>query len=322
MQYATINGTRVPAMAVGTWAWGDKYTWDHKPEDMEGIKDAWRVSNELGLTFYDTAEVYGPFGGSEKIIGDLIKGSDKETRSKLYIASKYLPWPVPTHWDFFGPNLPKGLKGTLDRLGLETIDLYQIHMPKSPYSFKSLGQGLVACVKLGLARSVGVSNFSEASLREIGAEMEKEGVPIASNQIEYSLLRQMPDKDGLQAYMNEQNIACLAFSTLGQGRLTGKYSAENPMPSKRQFGVDHSWEDIRPLLDELKVLAEKYEVTMAAVAINWVIRKGAIPLAGARNGSQAEENAKAMTFELTEEEVKRLSEKGFDGKPKSSVWAA
>ena len=96
----------------------------------------------------------------------------------------------------------------------------------------------------------------------------------------------------------------LVVSTLGQGRLTGKYSAENPMPSKRQcvraqccdlmlaysrFGVDHSWEDIRPLLDELKVLAEKYEVTMAAVAINWVIRKGAIPLAGARNGSQAEE---------------------------------
>lgn len=97
------------------------------------------------------------------------------------------------------------------------------------------------------------------------------------------------------------------------GRLTGKYSASNPPPSKRHFGSAQTWEELDPLINELKALAETHKVTPAAVALNWVICKGAIPLGGARTAEQAKANAQALTFRLEEGEVEKLSGLGFEG---------
>ena len=139
--------------------------------------------------------------------------------------------------------------------------------------------------------------------------LQKHGVRLASNQVEYSLLRTLPEDSGLFAAMKERGIALLACkqlpsayppkfapdlsrdtvdSPLGQGRLTGKYSAANPPPSGRRFS-NMPMEQLEPLLDTMRLIAAKYDVPVSAVALNWVIAKGAIPLGGAKNRQQAEQ---------------------------------
>ena len=98
------------------------------------------------------------------------------------------------------------------------------------------------------------------------------------------------------------------------GRLTGKYSASNPAPSNRKFGNHYTWEELDPLISRIKELGKKYDVAPSAIALNWVICKGAIPLGGARNAEQAEQNAKAASFRLSPEDVESLTKLGFQGK--------
>lgn len=97
------------------------------------------------------------------------------------------------------------------------------------------------------------------------------------------------------------------------GRLSGKYTSSNPPPSGRRFGGSYTWEQLDPLIAELKRLAEKHSVTPSAVALNWVMCKGAIPLGGARDGNQARANALARSFRLDEGEVESLDKLGFEG---------
>jgi aryl-alcohol dehydrogenase-like predicted oxidoreductase len=97
------------------------------------------------------------------------------------------------------------------------------------------------------------------------------------------------------------------------GRLTGKYSSANPPPKGRRFASQYTWEQLDPLIALLREISAKHEVTPSAVAINWVMMKGAIPLGGARNGEQAEQNATAMKFRLSDEEMTKLDSTGFEG---------
>ncbi|WVQ82343.1 hypothetical protein IAT38_004471 [Cryptococcus sp. DSM 104549] len=311
----TLAGSQVPPMAIGTWAWGDK-TWGYKPEDLENIRGAWQTCLKEGMTFFDTAEIYGS-GESERIIGRFIKESSEEDKAKLFITTKFLPLPLPgsgLFLPFFAPPIVKHLKASLERLGLDSVPLYQLHSSIAIHSHEALAAGLAECVKLGLAKAVGVSNFSKDELIHMSGLLEKHGVKLASNQIEYNLLRQGPEEVGLLAEMKKRDIACLAYSPLAMGRLTGKYNEKNPIPSGRRFSSQYTWDQLAPLIAELGTIASKYGVTHSAVALNWVIRKGAIPLGGARNASQAEQNAKATTFSLEDEEVERLSKLGFSGK--------
>ncbi|KAK4686227.1 hypothetical protein P7C73_g3905, partial [Tremellales sp. Uapishka_1] len=315
---ATIGGRSVPAMAIGTWSWGDS-TWNYKAEaDLPRIKEAWKACNDVGLTFYDTAEVYGE-GESEKIIGQLIKETPEDIRKKLYITTKFLPFPRPANFFVFRPNIVERLKLSLKRLGLESVPLYQLHSASGPHSFEVLGKQLAECYKLGLAEAIGVSNFSQKELIKMSAILERHGAKLSSNQVEFNLLRQLPEQSGLLKYMKDHNMACLAYSPLAMGRLTGKYNASNPIPKGRRFSSGFTWEQLAPLIQEMQVLAEKYQVSVSAIALNWVISKGAIPLGGARNAAQAEQNAKAITFSLTNEEVDSLSSKGFVGTT-SRTW--
>ncbi|WRT66349.1 uncharacterized protein IL334_003304 [Kwoniella shivajii] len=317
IKHATIAGVQVPALAIGTWAWGDK-TWGYTPDQLPGIQEAWRTSVKSGLTFYDTAEVYGG-GESERIIGNLIRESTEEDKAKLYIATKFLPFPQPGSFYLFNPPLVQRLQASLKRLGLSSIPLYQIHSSSGLGSFESLASGLAECIKLGLCKNVGVSNFSKDELIKFSDILQKHGIKLASNQIEFNLLRQGPEKNGLLEEMKRRDIACLAYSPLAMGRLTGKYNASNPIPSGRRFSSQYTWEQLAPLIEYMKTLSDKHGVSTSAIALNWVISKGAIPLGGARNAKQAEENSKALTFSLTQEEITQLSNKGFEGKT-SWLW--
>ncbi|KAK6522329.1 hypothetical protein TWF281_002894 [Arthrobotrys megalospora] len=320
----TLRGMKqnaeVPATCCGTWSWGEKRAWGYKEErDLPGIKEVWAQLNKEKIGFYDGAEGYGPLE-NERIIGRLLKDTPEEQKKDIVIATKWLPIPM-----FPGRIWPVGivgaLKRSLERLGVEQVDLYQVHIPVFWfYSIETIAKGLAECVNLGLTKTVGVSNYNEEQMVKMYDELQKFGIPLASNQIEFNLLRTIPEKSGLLAACHARDIVPLAYSPLAQGRLTGKYSSKSPPPTTRIYG-NQPWEIIDPLLEAMKDIADKREVPMSAIALNWVMCKGAIPLGGARNGKQAEQNAKALGFRLTDDEVKRLDELSVEGKTLSIVQA-
>jgi len=301
----------VPAVVCGTWAWGDR-TWSYdEAKDLPGIQETWNLLNSKGLGFYDTAEVYG-MGASEKIIGAQLANMSEEERKNVIIATKWLPVPVlPTRW------FPKGvvacLKDSLKRLGVSQVDLYQVHgKVHFMTSIETVAKGLAQCVHEGLAKTVGVSNYSKEDMIRMYDALAKEGIPLASNQIEYSLVRRLPESDGLLEAAHTRNIVPLAYSPLAQGRLSGKYSVANPPPSGRRFS-NYPMEELEPLLEVMRKIAEKRDVPVSAVGLNWILCKGVIPLPGARNAKQAEQNAQCLGWRLTDEEIAELERHSKEG---------
>jgi aryl-alcohol dehydrogenase-like predicted oxidoreductase len=172
---------------------------------------------------------------------------------------------------------------------------------------------LAALREADLVRAVGVSNYSEREMRAIHAALASHGIPLATNQVEYSLLRTMPERNGLLAACAELGVKVLAYSPLGQGRLTGKYDAEHPPPGRRGFS-DFPMAEVAPIVEELRRIGRRQGGrTPSQVALNWVICKGAIPIPGAKNREQAEQNAGALGWRLSDEEMHcldRVSKRG------------
>ena len=298
------SGVTIPPLGVGTWAWGDERTWGMGGYDADlsrdTIRDAWNASIDAGATFFDTAEVYGG-GESERIIGGLL-AADPERASRAIIATKFMPSP----WKLQVTSALLGaLRASLERLGLASVDLYQIHGPVSLRGLGALAEALAAAHQEGLVKEVGVSNYSAKETRTIHAELAKRGVALATNQIEFSLLRRVPETGGLLATCAELGVVPLAYSPLGQGRLTGKYSAKNPPPGKRGFSA-HPMETVDQVVAELRRIGEAHQRTPGQVALNWIMAKGAVPIPGAKNEAQALENAGAMGWELGADDVAAL----------------
>ncbi|GIW43074.1 MAG: hypothetical protein KatS3mg077_0356 [Candidatus Binatia bacterium] len=302
----------LPPMGLGTWAWGDTSTWGMGSYDrsynFDTIREAYLKSVSAGITLLDTAEMYGN-GESERIIGRLLE-EDKEHREKVLVATKFIPFP----WRLpLRRKLMDALRASLDRLRLPFVHLYQIHGPISLCSHEKMADALAEAVEAGLCKAVGVSNYSVKETRAIHAALARRGIPLASNQIEFSLLRTDPERNGLLRACAELGVVVLAYSPLGQGRLTGKYSAQNPPPGKRNFSA-YPMEEIEPLIAELRRIGERHNgKTPAQVALNWLMCKRTIPIPGAKNGSQAEQNAGALGWKLTPEEIAvldRLSKPG------------
>lgn len=198
------------------------------------------------------------------------------------------------------------------------MDLYQVHSAWTMfYSIEKVADGLARCVKAGLTKAVGVSNYSKEQMVQMHSALKKHGVPLASNQIEFSLVRRLPETSGLLQACHELDIVPLAYSPLAQGRLTGKYSAVNPVPKGRHFG-DYPMEQLVPLLSVMGRIAEAHGVDCSAVALNYVLCKGCIPLSGAKNAEQAGQNVKALGWRLSQQEMAQLEEHTLSGK--LSVW--
>lgn len=301
----------LPNLCIGTWAWGDARTWNNaSKEQVADLEGAWTCMSDSGLFFVDTAESYGQ-GESERIISRLrqdAKLTTDEFRARLVTATKFLPVPWPPSRLFLPGGMVTCCRASLERLGLERMDLYQVHGPTHfANSIDAMAGGLAKCVELGLTRAVGVSNYSRDEMVKADEALKKRGLRLASNQVEFSLLRTLPEKSGLLEECRKRGIVLMAYSPLGMGRLTGKYSRENPPPSNRRFG-NFPMEKLAPLLDTLRKVAEAHNVKPSAVALKWVIQKGAIPLGGVKNARQAEENAKAASDEwlLSQSEMDEL----------------
>ncbi|KAF3771043.1 putative aldo-keto reductase family protein [Cryphonectria parasitica EP155] len=313
----------LPNLCIGSWSWGDNMTWKNASASaVKDLDDAWRTMAQNDLFFVDTAEVYGS-GESERIIGRLRSDAaltPDDFRTRLVLASKFLPIPWPPTRLFPSKGMVNACRGSLQRMGLESMDLYQVHGPIHVLnSIDSMAGALARCVELGLTRAVGVSNYSLDEMVRMDEALKKRGYRLASNQVEFSLLRTRPETTGLLAECKARGIVLMAYSPLGMGRLTGKYTKDNPPPSGRKFG-DVPIEELAPLLETLRTVGEKHGVKPSAVALKWVIQKGAIPLGGVKNAKQAEENARAASEEwmLSDEEMAELDQHAREGT--TSFW--
>lgn len=288
-------------MGLGAWQWGDRVVWQygHGYGDVE-VRQAFQASLEEGIRFVDTAEIYGN-GRSERLLGQFLK----ETEHPVLIATKFLPWP----WRFGKGALPRALKGSLSRLGVESVDLYQIHGPTPLMSTDTLMDGLAQCIRSGMTRTVGVSNFGQTSLLAAYSALARHNIPLASNQVHYSLLNRTVEKNGLLARCKELGIRLIAYSPIEKGLLTGKYSVASPPPGSRARTYAGLLPRIGPLLKLMTELGQDHGgKSNTQVALNWVICKGALAIPGAKNAEQAQENAGGLGWKLTDEEVGRLDE--------------
>ncbi|MEI6454234.1 MAG: aldo/keto reductase, partial [Actinomycetes bacterium] len=306
---------------IGTWAWGDSSTWGMGSYDAalteESITEAWNASIDAGATLFDTAEIYGS-GESERIIGRLL-ARDPARSSQAILATKFMPSPWKLH---VRGALMTSLKASLQRLGVEKLALYQIHGPISLRGHAALAEALATAHQAGLVDAVGVSNYSAKETRSIAQELEKRGLRLATNQIEFSLLRRSPETGGLLGTCAELGVIPLAYSPIGQGRLTGKYSAASPPPGKRNFS-DHPMELVDKVVGELKAIGEQHGGKLPSqVALNWIIAKGAIPIPGAKNLHQAQENAGALGWSLDGDDIERLDAAALGGIKtfQSRIW--
>ena len=292
-------------MGLGTWAWGDTSTWGmngyDRSYDFETIRAAYERTVGAGILLLDTAEAYGN-GESERIIGRLLR-EDSANRDRVVVASKFMPfpWRIP-----IAAALMKAVRASLERLGLPSVHLYQLHGPISLRSPRTLATALAVPYRDGLIKAVGVSNYSEKETRAIHGALQRHGIRLATNQVEYSLLRTMPEAKGLLRACRELGVVVLAYSPIGQGRLTGKYTASNPPPSGRNFS-NYPMAEIDPIVEVLRRIGEQHGgKTPSQVALNWVICKGAVPIPGAKTQAQAEQNAGALGWRLSPDEVRAL----------------
>ncbi len=299
---------RVTPVGLGAWQWGDTMMWQYGAGYGESeIRAAYDAAIAAGINFFDTAEVYGAssrggWGKSERYLGRFMDHAHPP-----FVATKFAPMP----WRLAKGKLLDALKGSLERLQLPIVDLYQVHFPLPPISVETWADGLADAVHGKLARAVGVSNYNVEQMRKAHAVLAKRGVPLATNQVEYSLIERKPERTGLVQAAQELGVTLIAYSPLGKGMLTGKYNAQNPPPGAR--GRIYKGEKLAatgPVNALLKEIGDAHGKTPGQVALKWLICKGAVPIPGAKNARQAEQNAGALGWRLTDEEVARLDRVG------------
>lgn len=289
-------------LGVGTWSWGDRLCWGYgKGYQDEDLRSVFNSSLESGVNFFDSAEVYGQ-GRSERLLGKFIKNAKQEVK----VATKFMPFP----WRIKRSSLLNALRKSLERLDLSSVDLYQIHMPLPPVSIKTWVEALGEAQQAGLTSAVGVSNFNRNQVQIAYDTLIRQGIKLASNQVEYSLLNRDIENNGLLKLCKELEITIIAYSPLAMGILTGKYSPDNPPPGMRSRRYNCKYlNKIQPLIIELrKIGADHGGKTPSQVALNWVICKGAVPIPGAKNQKQALQNSETLRWRITPNEIAVLEE--------------
>ncbi|MEM8674571.1 MAG: aldo/keto reductase [Cyanobacteria bacterium P01_G01_bin.67] len=300
-----INNLSLPALGIGTWSWGDRLFWGYGSNYGEAeVAEAFEAALANGATFFDTAEVYG-LGESERLIGRFLK----QTNQSVQIATKYFPLP----WRFSAQAVVDALNESLKRLQVERVALYQVHMPFSfLMSQETLMTALAKEVQRGRIAAVGVSNYSAPQMQQAYDLLAQYDVPLAVNQVRYSLLTRKIEQNGILETARKLGITILAYSPLDQGLLTGKYTPENTEIVQGARKLDPKFSvsglsKIEPLISKLRHLGEKYNKTSAQVALNWlIVQDNIIPIPGAKNARQATENAGAMGWALSQEDAEEL----------------
>ncbi|CAA0836984.1 Uncharacterized oxidoreductase - chloroplastic [Striga hermonthica] len=312
---------QVTKLGIGAWSWGDTTYWNNFDWDdrkLKAAKAAFDTSIDCGITFFDTAEVYGSrmsLGAisSETLLGRFIKErKQKDPEVEVAIATKYAALP----WRLGRQSVISALKDSLARLELSCVDLYQLHWP-GIWGNEGYIDGLADAVEQGLVKAVGVSNYSEKRLRAAYDQLKKRGIPLASNQVNYSLIYRLPEENGVKSACDELGISLIAYSPLAQGALTGKYTPKNtPSGPRGRIYTSEFMTRLQPLINRIKEIGDNYGKTPTQVVLNWLVAQGnVVPIPGARNGEQAKEFSGAVGWKLSEEQVEELRAMASEIKP-------
>jgi aryl-alcohol dehydrogenase-like predicted oxidoreductase len=245
-------------------------------------------------------------GASERIIGEILREGGFE--GTPVIATKFAPLP----YRFSAKSLLSALDTSLGRLGIETIDLYQIHFPSPFLGINTLMDALAEAVKAGKVRLVGVSNYGADQMRRAHERLASRGVSLASNQVEYSLLQRAPETKGVLEASRDLGVTLIAYSPIAKGLLTGKYGPGGDRPSGlvrrmgKAFG-EQNLKKVEPVVNILREIGEAHDKQPAQVALNWLItQRNTLPIPGAKNEHQAHQNAGALGWQMNSEEAEKL----------------
>jgi aryl-alcohol dehydrogenase-like predicted oxidoreductase len=282
--------------------------WEALPtQTVEEIVDA---SLSGGINWFDTAEAYGN-GRSERALSNALTRLGKKP-GDVVVATKWFPFPR------FASSIGKTIGDRLTHLSPFGIDLHQVHQPFSLATVEAQANAMADLVQAGKIRTVGVSNFSAKRMRAFHDVLARRGVPLVSNQMQYSLLDRRIESNGVLAAAKDLGITIIAYSPLAQGLLSGKFH-EDPtlvrtrvgprkfLPSFRAKGLERS----RPLIEELRKIATAHGVTPSQVALNWLIHfhgDTVVVIPGATKRRHAEENVGAAGFTLSPDELRRIDE--------------
>lgn len=309
-QATTLGRTDVvvPRMGVGAMTWGDpsgrarltpaKLAYGGGPASRKDEQDAFDASIAAGATLFDTAEMYGA-GASERRLGELAHERD------VLIATKFPPNMLSR-----ADAMPGALERSLQLLQRRTVDLYMHHYPSRWVSIPALMNLMADALGRGAVRAIGVSNYSADQMRLAHRVLADRGVPLASNQIEYSLLHRQPEIDGVLDACRELGVTLIANQPLANGALTGKFVAGARPSGFRRFmprfrGTER--EAVTPVVALLREIGDAHGRSPAQVALRWLIENELIlPIPGAKNGRQAADNAGAQTFSLNSTEIEAL----------------
>ncbi len=318
MKTYTLGKTEVHITPVGLGCWQfsqgkgmvGKF-WPALPAEV--MSEIVRVSIDGGINWFDTAEIYGR-GASERALAAALKELNVETDS-VVIADKW--WPALRFASSIATTFPERERC----LGGYPVDLHQIHQPFSLSSVKNQAKAMAELVRAGKVRAVGVSNFSAKAMRTAHATMAASGVPLASNQVRYSLLDRTIERNGVLETAKELGITIIAYSPLSQGLLTGKYHGEQdirgttgPRKWMRRF-KPQGLAATRKLIETLRDIGAGHSATAAQTAIAWTVQRHGetvVAIPGASSVSQAEANAGTLAIVLTPSEIARIDEASRD----------
>jgi len=260
-----------------------------------------------GINWFDTAEAYGT-GGSEQSLATGLKAAGKSDKDVI-VATKWQPVLRTAN------NIPRTIQDRLHFLDGFSIANYMVHQPYSFSSPEAEMNAMADLVESGKIRSVGVSNFNPARMRRAHAALAKRGLPLAVNQVRYSLLHREIETNGVLETAKELGVTIVAYTPLARGLLSGKYHKNpellNRISGWRKPGMQRNMERCRPLINAMEEIAAKDETTIAQVALNWLINfngEMVVTIPAATNVQQAEENAGAMKFQLSTDELARLDD--------------
>ena len=289
--------TKISRIGLGTWQFGSRewgYGQSYAGQEAHAIV---RRAVELGVTLFDTAEIYG-FGRSERILGQAI-GEDRES---VFLATKIFPLlPV-------APVVEQRAVASANRLGTRRLDLYQVHQANPLVKDGTIMRGMRALQRVGLVGEVGVSNYSLDRWRAAERAL---GQPVLSNQVQYSLVARAPEQD-LLPFAETTGHLVIAYSPLAQGLLSGRYHRghrpANRVRSANPLFLPENLERAGDLIATLREVADAHSATPAQIALAWAIHRPAVvAIPGASSLEQLESNVAAADIDLTDGEYQALN---------------
>lgn len=337
----------ISAMGIGTWSWGNRLLFDYNPSQDEEIYQAYCAVRDAGVTLFDTADSYGTLdlnGRAEillgrferRYLGDKAKDEgevSKESWQNMFsifgkptmntaplpqqVATKLAPYP----WRVTPQSIMSAVKGSLRRLEQDQLTLAQLHWSTEnyqPFQEKALWEGIGDVYDAGLCEAVGVSNYGPIQLKKINQYLKEREVPLATAQIQYSLMTYQYSRD-MNQVCQEENCRLISYSPLCLGLLTGKYTLDN-LPRGLTNPRRQLFRELLPgaknLLNMLEAIGKEVNKSQTQVAINWALCKDTVPITGVRTLEQARENLGAYGWKLTPSMVEELDRAALSvGKP-------